>query len=412
MNGDLTRSTERALARPNDLALDLDLGPPTVHDLSRELGLGPTKNARRYIAREIILAQLILAAWFDRWLMYSRDRSYYSDVRRYRHRSLSYVRTIEGMDELRKLGLIDHQIGCIGPDWSYRSRARLRPEIVDSLPPAHVTELPFMPNEVIRLKNDAKALIAYADTDETHRMRREILAQNEAIGSIKTGLNSPNWCFDRHGLLRSERATINPSKAFLRRVFNSTWQEGGRLYGGWWQNLPVADRMRLRIDSSSVTELDFPHLHPTLMAAGAGLKWGGGDPYIVEGFARKQSKAAFQILVNAPTRLAAHHAVADDLRRCGIADSGTRAKQLIKALTDRHPKFERFWGSGMGRRLQRVDSDLCTNILAALRAKGLVGLSVHDSVVVIENAREVLIEIMDRELALTCRKLESTGFQI
>ena len=412
MSGDPTGSTERAFARPNDLALDLDLSVPPEHELGRALGLDTAKNALRHMAREIMLAQLTLAHWRGRQMMYSRDRTFYSNVRRYRHRALSYVRTVEAMDELRVLELIDHQVGSKGHKWRYRSRARLHAEAHDALPISCVGELSFVPNEVIRLKNEAKALIRYRDTCETQDMRQEIFAHNEAIASLDVQLKSPNWTLDNRGLLRSEGSTINPQKRNLYRIFNCSWREGGRLYGGWWQNLPEADRQCLQINDRDVTELDYDFINPTLMAAGARVSWGNGDPYVVDGFPRKQSKSAFQILLNAPTMLKARRAVTDDLRSRGVAEASLRAEQLIKALTDRHPQFERFWGSGLGRRLQRIDSDLCTNILAALRAKGVVGLSVHDSVIVPEKNRQVLAEIMERELALTCRKLSKNGFQL
>ena len=394
---------------PEGSGLDLDIGPPPQHDLSRALGLDPTSIKARRLAREIVLGQLALAFWCDRWLMYSRDRSYYSSVRQYRHPALSYVRTTQSMDSLRELDLIEHQTGSIGPNWRYRSRARLRPEAISALPIVHVSQLPVAPKEVIRLKNGEKQLVPYQDTEETRCMRREVLEQNEAIGSAAISLQSPNWRMDNRGLLRSAKATVTPIENCLSRIFNVSWQEGGRYYRGWWQNLPETDRRWLRIDGSAVHELDVAHIHPTLMAAGAVVSWGGGDPYIVDGLPRELSKRAFQILVNAATMRAALGAVNDDLRRLGVADSMSRAKRLIEALTDRHPQFARFWGSGLGRRLQRIDSDLCTRIHAALRAKGIVGLSVHDSFIVPEHAQGILAEIVERELALICRKLQATG---
>ena len=58
----------------------------------------------------------------------------------------------------------------------------------------------------------------------------------------------------------------------IRRIFNSTsFDIGGRFYGGWWQNIPSGYRGLITIDGKRTTEFDCGSLHPTLLYAQEGL---------------------------------------------------------------------------------------------------------------------------------------------
>ena len=58
----------------------------------------------------------------------------------------------------------------------------------------------------------------------------------------------------------------------LRRIFNSTsFDEGGRFYGAWWQNIPSAYRAFITIDGKFTDEFDYGKLHPTILYADKGI---------------------------------------------------------------------------------------------------------------------------------------------
>ena len=65
----------------------------------------------------------------------------------------------------------------------------------------------------------------------------DVKGQNDLLASLAIELKDSAWTLDRYGLYRSAvGVAINPSAKQLYRVFNNgTWREGGRWYGGWWQ---------------------------------------------------------------------------------------------------------------------------------------------------------------------------------
>src|SRR5262249_37427882 len=77
-----------------------------------------------------------------------------------------------------------------------------------------------------------------------------------------------------------ERARDRPlyvdfRKIRLHRVFNNTLDEGGRFYGGWWQNIPSKYRRFITINGVPTRELDYSNLHAAMLYAREGLPWIG-----------------------------------------------------------------------------------------------------------------------------------------
>ncbi|MFY0610770.1 MAG: hypothetical protein JXQ99_04525 [Hyphomicrobiaceae bacterium] len=308
--------------------------------------------------------------------------------------------------------MIEEQRGRPGPRSSYQSRMRLRPNLLDNLAIKTVEDVAFLPADGVKLKNREGQLVDYKDTARSRKMRREIAQQNEAIMSLEIALVSPSWHQDDRGLLRSTKSVLNPEKLRLYRVFKGGWNLGGRLYGGWWQNMPSSDRAHIRIDGDDVVEHDFSHIHPTLMSAIADVKFDGKDPYVIDGFERKLVKRSFNILLNASTLLGARRAITQELQTIGTEAPGSQAKELINAIQRHHPRFSHFWGTGLGLRLQSIDSDLCVRVLARMRAAGVVALPVHDSFIVPDRAASFLLQAMETELTIIVREIRCNTMKI
>jgi hypothetical protein len=74
---------------------------------------------------------------------------------------------------------------------------------------------------------------------------------------------------------------------------------GGRFYGGHWQNIPAkGGRDRIFINGEPTTEVDYRGLHIRLLYQEAG-KAMPADPYDIDGWPRKQAKLALLIAINA-----------------------------------------------------------------------------------------------------------------
>jgi hypothetical protein len=181
-----------------------------------------------------------------------------------------------------------------------------------------------------------------------------------------------------------ERANSGDTTATaLYRVFKQDWASGGRLYGGWWINLPKAERARLTIAGEPIVELDYARLHPTILFARIGQKL-DFDPYMVPGLEgaalRALGKRTFNRLINKTSPASGMRprlpAAAEDL---AALPPGLTFREYLGRFVERLAPIAGFFGSAEGLRLQREDSDLAIGVLEQLEAAAIPVLPVHDS---------------------------------
>ena len=110
--------------------------------------------------------------------------------------------------------------------------------------------------------------------------------------------------------LENKHIYISQHEKFVRRIFsNSSWNENGRFYGGWWQRIPKQWRSKIYINDMPTIEDDYSSLHPILLYAQKGIDYNKlkrGDPYDVAimgindpGTKRKIIKTLFITAINA-----------------------------------------------------------------------------------------------------------------
>jgi hypothetical protein len=86
-----------------------------------------------------------------------------------------------------------------------------------------------------------------------------------------------------------------------------------------------------------------------------------------------------------------------------IASPARLAQELVQCVTKAYPSLDRYWNSGIGRQLQRLDGDLCGRVQRRLRHDNIPALSVHDSFIVQSQHTEQLRKVMEGELAHTLK---------
>lgn len=373
-------------------------------DAARVLGL----KAKPENAAAIAIALYAEHHGSGRRTSYSRAKTHYDLPRRYRSRLYSYRSVVGAVDQLDALGLIEHDRRPPGRR-GWQSAMRAKPELIVALgevmAPADLRMQAL--REPLLLRDEEGELRDYSDNRETHRMRREIQEQNEAV----LGANLGN-------------VITLPSR--LRRIFNEGFGRGGRFYaeGGAWQTLPKQERLRIVIDGEPVVEIDYAAFHPTLLYAELGLP-APTEPYAAPGFSRDLVKIAFNVILNSTGRpgarytLAHKRAMAEDiigmenlpdesfddlfhrLSRIvpGYAQhANRRADELIEAILERHASVQHLFFSGVGTQLQRIDSDIAEDVMRMMHRRGIVVLPVHDSFIVAASKADVLEEVM-REAA-------------
>ena len=379
----------------------------TPADWLADLDLPPPRNVRYGRARAAILLDAVIEAHGKgRAISYSRRKGHYTGQQRYQGTAYSYSTVPRAVDELAALGLLDNAKVAPFTSPGRQSTLRASPNLVGTvdLPPVS-----FCPPELVLLKDDGKHLVDYRDTERTDRMRRELAAINEALGSVNITLDgmTPDGPFLHFppGAGKAAGSVANVAKTTVYRVFNVSWCRGGRHYGPWAQSIPKEYRPALLMDGQPIAEPDYKELHPTLLYALEGKRL-DGEAYDVDGWPRKLVKVVFNVVINAKDKTAAHRKVA---LKIGGKGSFQQAAQLIAAIEDRHQAIARHFYSGVGLKLQYRDSCMASQVMRRLRGQGVVAVPVHDSFIVPATAEGILLEAMDEALKAATNGLISMG---
>lgn len=243
-------------------------------------------------------------------------------------------------------------------------------------------------NEVILLKNDKHRLTKYVDTSETHNMRINLRRLNDILKASEIGTNGPlNPFTDLQNKYSGEGTD-------LYRVFNnSDFGQGGRFYGGWWEYAKKHLRRKITIDGQPTVEADFKGLHPAILFAQNGLPI-PPDPYaLVPGVAdsdvlRSHAKITFLALLNAGKR------GTSEPREFDPRQHGMTKVAFQKLVKNAFPMLPDIFGTGIGLRLQREDSDLAEKIMLQFADRNIPVLPVHDSFIIAAQHSDEIVQVM------------------
>ena len=394
---------------PESVEIQLNPNLTLRRDLDwARLGLVAARKEAQDATRRMLLANLCLAQMHGPGVAvyYSRDAAHYARVRQSAPSTYTLRNMRAVVQELEQTGLVRHIRTRPSAHATRRSTVVLVPAHAE-YGVASMSDLRFsMPNPVI-LKNAHGQHVPYRDSKSLRSIRTDVLEQNEMLRGLKITLEGPVWERDHVGLYRvggkvDPVRLVNPMFTDLYRVFNNgDWAQGGRWYGGWWQQLPRSSRAHLLIDGRPVCEEDYTACHLRLMCAIARVPVPKNDPYRISAIdeamqdpaaARRLTKIAFQILVNAETSAAAHKAIGGEISDGDEITAGV----VVKAIKAQFKAFAPLWHTGLGLRLQRLDSDIAADVMRQLRTQSIPVLSVHDSFIVPVGNRQELLAAMDR----------------
>ncbi|WP_434055044.1 MAG: hypothetical protein RDA78_09320 [Roseibium sp.] len=176
----------------------------------------------------------------------------------------------------------------------------------------------------------------------------------------------------------------------LHRVFNNgTFEDGGRFYGGWWQQVRSGYRKFLTINWHSTSEIDYSGMHPTMLYAWEGLEM-PEDPYLLDGLpeeCEKLAKVTFLKMINATDRMQ------DDVT--DLLPDDWDFQRLQETLEQKHQPIAHYLKSGIGVKLQKTDSEIAEAVMLRLMDEDdeLV-LPVHDSFIIRSGHEDRLKEVM------------------
>jgi hypothetical protein len=240
-----------------------------------------------------------------------------------------------------------------------------------------------------------------------------ILKHNESLTDLQIDVHHADVSWS-NGLLSvhypsGEHRHFDLGHRTYVRIFNVDWNNGGRWYGPPWQQFPKTVRASITLDGEPTIEEDFRSLHPRLLYAAAGFSArfedATFDPYAIVALDRGLVKLAVNMLINADTRLEAAKALAEKLDDFGHPNPYPAAHSAIADVQQSRLELAHFWGTGIGRRLQAIDGDIVARVQQDMRRLRIPVLSVHDSFIVPESARNKLVESMDARLSEACRNV-------
>ena len=222
---------------------------------------------------------------------------------------------------------------------------------------------------------------------------------NKKIVQMEKNLGVINWALDKAHIdlfitkaeekIINERITkkaqreagnireIQYQDKSIKRIFNVDFENGGRFYGGFWQQIPSEFRTRLTIYNSRTFEQDYSSIHFAILYNEIGQPL-TKDPYHFGGVDRKTNKLVLNFMLNSKN-------LETCVGACRNSDKVTKPngfktwKDFVLFLQSHHEPIKKYFFTGYGLKLQKMDSDLAEQVLMEMHEKGKVILPVHDS---------------------------------
>lgn len=377
----------------------------------------------------------LYAAWLadqDCYISLSRDANSYKRDSRYNRIKISFI-TVAVVDALKRSGYIEVQPGYYDSETKTGKQSRIRATdklialIKDEykVPKAAIQKHPN--TECIILRDSDKNDIAYTDTAETNRMRKKLKAYNDLLNRTKIEIPDPED-FYVLGIDREAKYLINEPGYFVRRIFNnSSWRDGGRFHGGWWQQIPGKIRRTIHLNDGKegCSEVDYSGLHIVLLYGMEDIdywKEDGEDPYKLAGYEeserlRQLLKIVLLIAINAKDKATAVNAIKKEINfnnhEYGWSKSvGIDIEELIDAFASRHQRIAKYLFSGQGIKLQHIDSRIAEKVIEHFTAKDIPVLCVHDSFLIDPLHENELITLMVKSFKEIVRNITPSKIDI
>ncbi|MFC1567820.1 hypothetical protein ACFL3K_01280 [Pseudomonadota bacterium] len=341
------------------------------------------------------------------YIGYSRSTASYSGSSRYKQLHINYRPLIKVIDALIELDYIDHKKGFhdsrtgIGK----QSRMKANPKLIALLRDKHKVSSKMIARsedeEVIILRDKDKNNIEYEDTPDTDAIRQKLRLINQAIDKAHINLHvtdeDQNTINERLSKEKGKQP-IDFTRKKLSRVFNNgSFEQGGRFYRGWWQQVPKEYRKHIEINHKNTVEVDYSGMHIRMLYAEKGLDMPTDDPYELSGYpesTRGLLKKALNTIINANSRDSALRSLRKEIPKETLPD-GVTLNNLVDAFTSKHAAISDSFYSGKGVNLQYIDSQVAEEVMLHFAKRGIAVLPMHDSFIVRNSYEGELREVMD-----------------
>jgi len=304
-------------------------------------------------------------------------------------------RTVHRMAEL---GWIDLRIGSLSMKYaSVISRL--------SLDLTGLTYSSEMKESVIARKKGKQVHIeTYLDQETIGRMKAEMRELNEFLAEANISWEGSEW--DIPDLSNRELQRIfNPHEGINEENSGENHLGFGRMYGAFWIGMKKDRRQYLRIDGEKLALLDFNSMNVNL-----GYYLAGEEPPVNEDLydltehlcgydGSKQWRGAVKKFFSS-IWFCTNHTMPKDIF---FPKKKLKYNDVYYAILRKHPNLRKVLARRkIGYEMARLESDIMVEILLRLKGLGIVGLSIHDGLMVRQSiateAREVMAKVSAERL--------------
>ena len=263
---------------------------------------------------------------------------------------------------------------------------------------------------IMILRDEDKNDLQYDPTQLQLQQIHFLKGYNEHLSDFKF--------YDKNGKLIAE--------PFLRRIFNTSFEMGGRYYTqmGVIQTMAPEDRLKITVDGRKCCEVDAVALHPSILATRAGINvdydhydfevpaeidYEAIEKYKIK-YGRDQynpvrnlNKIAVLLSFNNKTRGAALQSISRKLRddanlpekdRMYFGVNFIDINQLYANMANRNLAISESFGSNAGAFLQWLDSAWMERVLGYMIQQNIPAIPVHDSIVCPEDCSDIVVKAM------------------
>tara|TARA_Y100000593_G_scaffold83282_1_gene156827 strand:- start:2934 stop:4430 length:1497 start_codon:yes stop_codon:yes gene_type:complete len=362
-----------------------------------------------------IMVLNLWCVWIEdkkKYLYASRDYAYFSNLQK-RYNPNGYSRqSILVMDALVENKFVEIKIGQYRDKLKRRTRLRATPKLIKEI----IKKFKIKPSviqlarnaECIILRNEEKLDAPYKDTKRIKEMRNNLIEYNNLLR--RTHIDIPT--FPARGIKQTSGTSFkinfeDDTNKFTRRIFsNNSFKDGGRFYGGWWQQVPnrkIGWRSNIRINNKPTIEIDYSGIHIVFLYAKKKIDYWNEvakDPYDLSSYGYVMDKKLRSLLkVVLLTSINCEKGKKKDL---SIAKKSVQfeinmkrqeefgwvkkekldLEKLIEDFADYHKPIRQYFYSGKGVSLQYIDSLVAEKLINHFTKLNIPILCIHDSFII------------------------------
>ena len=357
---------------------------------------------------KVIILDLWATWLLDRtmYISYHRNKNQYKGDSRYNKLHISF-KTIAIVDELEKNKYVENKHGYRFPKPGKPrvSRMKAKSKLIKLIEKDCSPEMiQIHPNtECIILRDENKKDIEYRDTTRIKSMRNDLYEYNNLIRV--NHFDIPNYPIEgAYSKSEQRKIKINHSDKFVRRIFNNkSWYQGGRYYGGWWQQIPKEWRQEIRIGNTPTVEIDYSGLHIVILYAIQGIDYWKTikkDVYEIDGYEKSERMRSFLktvllTILNCKNEDEVCKSIRNLISRTHKEElqwvkktmkwktlTDKNIKKLLNDFVSPHKAIHKYFHSGYGVKLQNIDSMMAEMVIRRMCEIDIPILCIHDSFIV------------------------------